>query len=321
MKKIFISNFSNRINDFLKQKVSLGYDYSYGYFKLKEFAEFAAENYPTESFLTKKLALAFAARKENEGQKTRNTRIIALRQFALYLLSLGEDAYVIPTDFLRKEPQMTPHIYSTSEIAVIWAELDKMKPSENSPAKHLVIPAMFRMIYSCGLRPSEAIKLRVEDVDLSIGILNISESKGHKSRTVSMAEDLIAYCRNYNKQIDILLPKRTVFFPNKNGTKYCYQSVWQIFKKTLANVGMLHTREGRPRICDFRHSFATHRLYLWMKEGKDLNAMLPYLSAYMGHSSPSVSFYYIHLVPGLMESMSGKNYTGFQKLLPEVPLL
>jgi hypothetical protein len=55
-----------------------------------------------------------------------------------------------------------------------------------------------------------------------------------------------------------------------------------------------------------------------MNEGKDLTAMLPYLSAYMGHSQLSDTYYYIHLVPGMLESMSGIEFAGFEELLPEV---
>ena len=55
-----------------------------------------------------------------------------------------------------------------------------------------------------------------------------------------------------------------------------------------------------------------------MNEGKDLSAMLPYLSEYMGHTTLSSTFYYIHLVPGMFEFMSGIDYSGFQDLLPEV---
>lgn len=63
---------------------------------------------------------------------------------------------------------------------------------------------------------------------------------------------------------------------------------------------------------------ATHRLYHWMCEGKDLNAMLPYLSAYMGHAQLSDTYYYIHLVPGLMEEMSDFAFSSAEVLLPEV---
>ena len=72
------------------------------------------------------------------------------------------------------------------------------------------------------------------------------------------------------------------------------------------------------RFHDLRHTFATHRLYHWMHEGKDLNAMLPYLSAYMGHAQLSDTYYYIHLVPGLLEEMSGFAFSSSEALLPEV---
>ena len=55
-----------------------------------------------------------------------------------------------------------------------------------------------------------------------------------------------------------------------------------------------------------------------MREGKDLNAMLPYLSAYMGHSKLSDTYYYIHLAPGLLEEMSGFALSSAEAFLPEV---
>jgi len=55
-----------------------------------------------------------------------------------------------------------------------------------------------------------------------------------------------------------------------------------------------------------------------MREGKDLNTMLPYLSVYMGHARLSDTYYYIHLVPGLMEEMSGFAFPSAESFLPEV---
>jgi len=68
----------------------------------------------------------------------------------------------------------------------------------------------------------------------------------------------------------------------------------------------------------FSHTFATHRLYLWLREGKDVTAMLPYLSAYMGHAQLSDTYYYIHLVPELFADMSGLDFSKYESLLPEV---
>ena len=54
-------------------------------------------------------------------------------------------------------------------------------------------------------------------------------------------------------------------------------------------------RKKGPRIHDFRHSFAVHRLLQWEQEGKDINAMLPYLSSYLGHEGIYETEVYLHL--------------------------
>jgi integrase len=73
-----------------------------------------------------------------------------------------------------------------------------------------------------------------------------------------------------------------------------------------------------PRPYDFRHTFATKRLYGWMKEGKDLEAYLPYLSAYMGHAHFSHTAYYIHLVPEFFPQMAQMDLSQYAELIPEV---
>ena len=90
------------------------------------------------------------------------------------------------------------------------------------------------------------------------------------------------------------------------------------FRQVLLRAVIGGTGRRLPRLYDFRHTFATHRLYRWMCEGKDLNAMLPYLSAYMGHAELSDTHYYIHLIPGLLEEMSGFDFSAAEALLPEV---
>ena len=55
-----------------------------------------------------------------------------------------------------------------------------------------------------------------------------------------------------------------------------------------------------------------------MKEGKNIEAMLPYLSEYMGHSQLSDTYYYIHLVPDIFKDMSGYDNEVFEELIPEV---
>ena len=88
-----------------------------------------------------------------------------------------------------------------------------------------------------------------------------------------------------------------------------------------------HCREGsgikasgtrNPNLYSFRHSFATHRIYRWRKEGLDIASLLPGLSVYMGHTKYQHTLYYLHFLPELFSSMAGFDYEQFSDILPEV---
>lgn len=68
----------------------------------------------------------------------------------------------------------------------------------------------------------------------------------------------------------------------------------------------------------FRHTFATECICRWMREGRDIDAMLPFLSAYMGHARYEDTLYYVHMVPDFYERVGTVDRTAWEKLLPEV---
>ena len=195
-----------------------------------------------------------------------------------------------------------PYIYSKEDLSKLFKEMDSLQPSLRSPTKHLVVSVIFRMIYCCGLRPVEARRLRREDVNLFDGTVNILESKGHKDRIVVLSEDMRELCRNYDQRVEAIHPERRYFFqsPSVRGDgMYSMEWIIPTFRKFLQTAGISGYGEIRPRLYDLRHTFATHRLYQWVKEGKDINACLAYLSEYMGHSNLESTAYYIHLLPTL----------------------
>lgn len=83
--------------------------------------------------------------------------------------------------------------------------------------RQFVIPAMIKLMYCCGLRPAEARNLRVNDVDLDIGRLNIMESKQHRSRIVMMADDVTEMLSDCNTIVTSTMPEREPFFPQLRG--------------------------------------------------------------------------------------------------------
>lgn len=314
----FRSLFSARLHNFIQQKNALGFPYNESIRLLHNFDQFCYEHFANESNLTKEICLTWAIRKSSESNNTFRNRLMPVREFGRYLNRCGESAFVLPSNFAKKGQRHMPHIYTESEIAAIWEIFDHLPYRKNYPIRHLVLPTLIRLLYCCGLRPCEARKLRCMNVDLEKGRLNIVESKGHKSRIVMLSDDVTDFCRKYNAQVSALMPERNLFFPNSQGKLYTKGWLEKTFRIVRAKAKIETSGEHAPRLYDFRHTFATHRLYKWMCEGKDLTAMLPYLSAYMGHAQLSDTYYYIHLVPGLFEKMSGFNYSLSEMLLPEV---
>ena len=235
---------------------------------------------------------------------------------------IGIAAYVLPMELTRKTERHIPHIYTKEELSTIFSVIDQCQPSTRTPAKHLVVSVMFRIIYCCGLRPIEARRLRPEDVDLNTGCVKILESKGHKDRIVMLSGSILELCRRYSKKVGLIYPGRRFFFPSPSSRgEGMYSQEWIIptFRKFLIEAGLYrHCAGNEPRLYDLRHTFATHRFYQWMKEGQDVNACLAYLSEYMGHKNLSDTAYYIHLVPEFFPQMSDLHLEDYVEMIPEV---
>lgn len=162
----------------------------------------------------------------------------------------------------------------------------------------IILSVIFRMIYCCGLRPIEARRLRRKDVNLFNGTVNILESKGHKDRIVVLSEDMLELCRNYGQCVETIYPDRKYFFPSpsvRGDGMYSMEWIIPTFRRFLQAAGISGYGEIQPRLYDLRHTFATHRLHQWVKEGKDVNACLAYLSEYMGHSNLESTAYYMRM--------------------------
>lgn len=316
MNVTFTSVFAEHLVGFLKQKRALGYSFS-NTSDFRLFDQMCAKHFPNESRLTAALCNAWASARETESIKTTNRRLPFIREFARYLIQIGEQAYILPNGRIKRGQRYIPHIYSQDEISELWHIFSDIRPTRTYPAAHIVLPALIRLLYCCGLRPSEALNLKTEDVDILSGKLFIAQSKGNKDRIVMLSEDVRRMCRNYDAKINENLPGRRYFFPKNTESPCGYSWVALEFRTARKKLGFKTANDKPPRLYDLRHTFATHRLYQWMRGGNDLYVMLPYLSSYMGHSKVSETFYYIHLVPGMFEAMSGFEYGSVADIFPE----
>ena len=316
---IFISRIGTFVHAFIRQKRASGYPYQSSARLLYHFDRLAAEMFPEETTITREICTVWIHSKPGEHPNGLLRRVTPIRQLGKYMKGIGCDVYIIPGHIPNKQIKYEAHIYTDTELKAFFNAIDGCLPSPFSPTRRYVIPVIFRMLYCCGLRSSEARLLKKEDVDLGNGKITIRQSKGCKARIVYMSQDLLEVCREYNSIMNSILPQRQTFFPNKTGTcfnnsliDYWFHEFWDKLPESKAVVG------NPARVHDFRHGYAVHRLNRWVKEGQDINVLYPYLSEYMGHSNFADTDYYLSLVEEFYPEMEHRLSSINDDILPEV---
>lgn len=311
--------FAEYILNHVQLKQAIGYKYDSEARHLLRFSDFAYRRYPEATALTKEIVLQWCSKKEYESQANQCTRASIMRQFAVYMDSIGEKAYIIPKGYYPEEEQYVPYIYTEEELKAFFHETDKCHYVSECPYRHFIMPVFFRMIYSCGLRSSEARLLQVEDVDLETGILTIHHSKDDNSRLVPMSVELTERCRRYFCHVHMLSKETDYFFPGIDGKPMTRGNIYHNFRRFLWKAGISHGGRGKgPRVHDFRHAYACHCLKKWVLQGKDLNAYLPVLKTYMGHFSFEDTAYYLRLTADVYPDISIRLEGSYPDIIPSV---
>lgn len=314
----FKSAFKEKEEAFLQFKFDFGHNYEKQKYHLLDFDRFCFERYPNERNLTEEIVMAWAVIKPTETSNGYSNRIVTIRQFGKFLTIKGEDAFILPSGLKGGDMPLMPYVFSKESLKTFFQFTDRIPKAYRSPVRHLVAPVMFRYMYCCGLRPSEARKLTKEDVNLQNGRIFIAESKHYKERIIYADEELMTLTEEYLHRLDLALPDSKVLFPCRKGNQLSYYVQQDMFDFCRDHSEIHAAGTKPPNLYSFRHSFATHRIYTWYKEGRDIGSVLPALSAYMGHTHYQHTLYYLHFLPELFTEMSGFDFEQFSGLLPEV---
>ena len=294
MRKVVIEE---KIDAFIAYKRSLGYIYDTQERYLKHYQRHMKEQYPHLDLPDKASTDSFLDKYKGQPGGLYNA-MAPLREFARYLFQLGyRDAYLIPPKQMPKLYPEPPYFFSEEEISSFFRECDSyFAANPGSRTRGIIMPALFRMLYCCGLRPKEARMLPTENVHLDKKYIDILQSKVPKSRRIYISDELTVYLICYDNRVSAVFPGRKYFFPRDMEKPYSVQALCYnfgiIWKKTFPG------KEGKlPRIYDFRHHFAWTTINRWAREGMDVNAMIPYLMRYMGHNCIKHTLYYFRFVP------------------------
>ncbi len=279
------------------EKRSVGYKYVAEERVLCRFCAFCSARFPGLDAPSEAAVEAWVAAAQERGVKpaTLQALVAPLRELARWLARRGVPAYVLPAGMLPRPSRYVPHIYTDEELEALFAQTDRCHYCSAVPFRHLVMPVLFRTIYACGLRASEARLLRFADVDIDAGVVQVRDAKGGKDRQVPVSEPLRRRLAGYHAQI----AGRTGgewFFPGASSGPLTVGNIDRNFRRFLWQARISHGGRGHgPRVHDLRHAFAVHNLRGWFARGEDVGALLPVLQTYMGHASPNDTAYYLRL--------------------------
>ena len=210
------------------------------------------------------------------------SRIISgLRSFYTYCL-LEQIVTSDPTVLLEapKQKRILPDILSFEEIESIIAQIDLSTP-EGGRNK-----AILETLYSCGLRVTELVNLRISCLYLDAGFIRVT-GKGDKERLVPIGSDAIKYINIYKNEIRVHLTigpgQEDILFLNRRGSRLTRVMIFIVLKALAKKAGI--QKNISPHT--FRHSFATHLV----EGGADLRAVQEML----GHESITTTEIYTHL--------------------------
>ena len=315
----FKSIYAGKLDMMLQYRVARGFKQDTHGSNLLKFDAYCVKHFPHETELTREVVHAWLD-SETAAEHDIRTRASSIRQFGKYLCAVGEPAYVLPEKFAHHTNRFVPYIFTDSELTALFAEVDKLPQDKNEPFIHEIAPVLFRLIYTCGLRPNEGRGIEYGNVDLSSGEVLVANTKRNKERIVVMSDDMVTLCRDYDLRRKIFANGSPYFFPSNNGGQFTAAKIYTLLNKAWVSAACSPQNPvPRPiRVYDLRHRFASACLNNWLNQGRNLMVMLPYLREYMGHGSMNETAYYIHILPENLIKSSAVDWTELNSLLPEV---
>lgn len=289
------------IEDYLVARRAMGFELRIAGGQLLAFARFA-DQIGHRGPLTTALMARWAQSANRSTALTASRRLEVLRPFAKHRLQFDHGTEILPRTFFGPaHRRLVPHIYTEHEIVSLLNEADSL--SSISDLHPLTYRTLLGLLAVTGLRISEALHLKAEDVELSRGLLIVRQTKFRKSRFVPLHETAVAALTRYVEVRCQKLGNHRVenFFVSKDGKALTSNTVHWTFRRLRANLGLV-ARGGHaaPRIHDLRHSFICHVLLRSYRQNQPVDSIVDALSTYVGHGKVSDTYWYITGIPELM---------------------
>jgi integrase/recombinase XerD len=292
-----VTSLASAADAYLKMRRALGFKLYHLTWWLPDFVGFLDAH--GSSTITSELAIRWAQQPANAKPNWWACRLSAVRGFAKHYQAYDPRTEIPESPFPRSPVRKPPHIYSDREISSLLALARKL----DSPVLRVTYTTLIAFLAATGVRVGEALALDDDDVDLQRSVVTVRGAKFGKSRLVPLHPSSTVALRAYVATRNRVCRSRKTrsFFVSSTGCRVIHQHFHHVFLRLLAEAGIRTRTGGRPHLHDFRHTFAVNTVRDWYRAGVDVEARIAALSTYLGHVSPSSTYWYLSATTELLD--------------------
>ena len=311
----FKSIFKEELNNFISYKRSLGYDYKAEISRLKYIDNILFQLKLSHKSITKETF--FELTKRNDMKEANYARQYGVtKDFCKFLISNEYKNIYYEDNKFNIINNYNPIIFNDNEIDMLFNTMDNYKnlhQNKKSYNLYYTYSVFFRLIYACGLRVSEGIKINIENIDFNENAIRIIDSKRHISRIVVFSDSLKDCLIHY---INSLKLQKGLLFKNTRNNQLCKNQLRKYYRNIIIQAQL----NNKSHIHDLRHCFCNKAFNQMLENGYDENVVIVYLYKYMGHKTITETEYYLHFTDYNKQKIINHNDTLSKKLYEGVDL-
>lgn len=294
-----MTDFDQAVTDYLAVRRALGYKLAENGRLLPDFVAYLQT--VGAATVTTELAVAWATQPTGCTPVWWARRLAMVRGLARHLKAIDADTEIPPLGVLpHRCRRVAPYLYSDSDVAALMAAARALRSRQRAATYETLVG----LLAVTGMRSGEAIRLQCDHVDWDEAVVTIWNSKFQKSRAIPLHPTSLAALRRYTRIRDEFCPKSANFFVSSTGTRLSQGNLHKVFSRLVRAAGLDRPGRRRPRPHDLRHRFAVRTLIGWYRDGVNVEAQMPLLSTYLGHSNPENTFWYLSAAPELLSLAS-----------------
>jgi integrase/recombinase XerD len=228
---------------------------------------------------------------------------ILKRFFEYWMLRDHLNSCPVPPRAPKIPQSFVPYIYSRSELRTLLDTVSRCQRRSTCLMSADTFRTLLLFLYGTGMRVSEALRLRLKNVDLDRGVVTIRGTKFYKSRLVPLGPHMQKAIEEYLRLPGRRNQQYQPLFQTKTGKPLHLLMVQKRFirLRRLAGIARDEKSTYQPRVHDLRHTFAVHRLTEWYRQNANVQRLLPALCTYLGHAELGSTQRYLTMTPELLE--------------------